>query len=277
MIEEKVKISVHSGRNVIIVGGRQAGRKNTHPVDDVLYAYSLLKSKKSTTIYTNSADTLSVLKHVGNQLNVDVEFFLNGKSQGNEIEAIFEDLNKSFELIGKIQDEIEKGNVDDALNVAWKALKLDNRVSSVKFSNDDLQINKTPKEAYEQAYPKISNIPTSPIIVGSPIGSEHFHHLTKLADHPMVILSNNDKHFMDEFLGNNIGFSSRPIGVSSIWDGEPTKNIGNETIGNLRLDDVINKLAFTEPFENLDQSKDEPIAEKKPIKTFPKSKSEFHK
>ena len=62
----------------------------------------LRKLNKSITCYSNSSDFIAAIKYLAEQENIEVEFFLNGKSVGSDIEPIFEDLNRAFELIKEL-------------------------------------------------------------------------------------------------------------------------------------------------------------------------------
>jgi hypothetical protein len=90
---EKIKIQVYCGLSI---------NKNCideHPLLDVQRAIDLIDRKKSTYTFTNSPDAVMTFKHYGEQQGIELEFFLDGVSHGNNIEPIFEDFNKAHVLL----------------------------------------------------------------------------------------------------------------------------------------------------------------------------------
>ena len=77
-------------------------RSQVHPLTEVKRAIKLINDTDSVTTYSNSPDFIHAIKHYGELKNRTIEFFLNGVSTGNDIEPIFEDFNKSFELIDNV-------------------------------------------------------------------------------------------------------------------------------------------------------------------------------
>lgn len=71
-----------------------------HPLTEVKRAKEIVDAKKSVDCYSNSPDFVSAIKYLSAD-SVNSEFFLNGKSFGNDIEPIFEDFNKSFGLLDR--------------------------------------------------------------------------------------------------------------------------------------------------------------------------------
>lgn len=90
----KNKIKVYCGMSV-----EDKCDQQLHPINEVLRAKEILDAKTSTTVYSNSTDFILTLFYLGKKSEVDLEFFLDGVSCGNEIEPIFEDLNKAFDLL----------------------------------------------------------------------------------------------------------------------------------------------------------------------------------
>jgi hypothetical protein len=90
---EKIKISVYCGISV------QNNCVDEHPLLDVQKAIELIDRKQSTYTYTNSPDKVLTLKHYGEEKGIELEFFLDGVSLGNNIEPIFADFNKAHDLL----------------------------------------------------------------------------------------------------------------------------------------------------------------------------------
>lgn len=89
-----IKIDVYCGETV-----EQLCRHQLHPVNEVKQAKMLVDLNKSTIVYSNSPDFISAIKYFSDMKKIDIEFHLNGKSCGDDIEPIFEDMNRSFKLI----------------------------------------------------------------------------------------------------------------------------------------------------------------------------------
>jgi hypothetical protein len=77
-------------------------RKQLHPFSEVLKAKSIIDSKENIMTYSNSPDFISTIKHYGEKIGYECEFFLDGKSFGNDIEPLFEDFNKALDLLDTI-------------------------------------------------------------------------------------------------------------------------------------------------------------------------------
>lgn len=84
-------------------------RKQLHPLNEVKEVLEYINATYNFHICSNSPDFVMAMKHIGEKYKykVDVEFFLNGVSQGNDIERIFEDFNKAFDLMNEILDNNE--------------------------------------------------------------------------------------------------------------------------------------------------------------------------
>lgn len=91
------KISVYCGET--IKGGEQL-----HPVLDVEKAIAIIESLNDETCYSNSPDFVMAIKWIGEKRGVETEFFLNGVSQGNSIEEIFEDFNRALDMINNLSE-----------------------------------------------------------------------------------------------------------------------------------------------------------------------------
>ena len=90
------KITVYCG---VSIEDKCRGQK--HPINEVERANELVKSGIDAITYSNSPDFVSAVKHIAEKEKVDVEFFLNGVSCGNDIEPIFADFNIALDLINK--------------------------------------------------------------------------------------------------------------------------------------------------------------------------------
>ena len=70
-----------------------------HPLNEVIQVQKSLPLNKSMDFYSNSPDFVSAIKYLCQENNIKCEFFLNGESTGDDIEPIFEDFNKAFDLL----------------------------------------------------------------------------------------------------------------------------------------------------------------------------------
>ena len=77
-------------------------RHQLHPLNEVIQAQKSLSLNKSMDFYSNSPDFVSAIKYLCQEKNINCEFFLNGESTGNDIEPIFENFNKSFDLLNEL-------------------------------------------------------------------------------------------------------------------------------------------------------------------------------
>ena len=77
-------------------------RHQLHPLNDVIQAQEALSLNKSMDFYSNSPDFVSAIKYLCQEKSISCEFFLNGESTGNDIEPIFENFNKSFDLLNEL-------------------------------------------------------------------------------------------------------------------------------------------------------------------------------
>jgi len=78
--------------------------KQLHPLTEVQNAEFLVRTLKDNSErieYSNSPDFVSTVKYLSSKYNVETEFFLDGISTGEDIDIIFEDFNKSYELMNK--------------------------------------------------------------------------------------------------------------------------------------------------------------------------------
>lgn len=99
------KIKVYCGKTIIDKYGLEL-----HPITQVLTAQRLIilaKQEKGDCVfeyYSNHPDFVSAMKYIGKKEGVNVEFYLDGKFLGNDIEPIFEDFNKAIDLINELGD-----------------------------------------------------------------------------------------------------------------------------------------------------------------------------
>lgn len=92
-----VLIKIYSGITV-----EDKCRHQLHPLNEVIKAKKIVDLGKSTECYSNSTDFIQTIKYYSLAKGVNVEFYLDGKSYGNDIEPLFEDFNKSFDFMDSI-------------------------------------------------------------------------------------------------------------------------------------------------------------------------------
>ena len=97
------KIIVYTGEKYTDKCGSQL-----HPVQEVEKAWKSLNSDLDEVckFYSNSPDFISMMKYGGEKLGINVEFIHNGDSIGTDIEPIFEDFNRSLDMISELIDDI---------------------------------------------------------------------------------------------------------------------------------------------------------------------------
>lgn len=93
------KISVYSGMSI-----QDKCRMQMHPVSEVERANEMVMSGQDGVTYSNSPDFIMAIKYIGKKQGVETEFFLDGISYGNSTEEIFEDMNRSFDMINDLGD-----------------------------------------------------------------------------------------------------------------------------------------------------------------------------
>jgi hypothetical protein len=76
--------------------------KQLHPVKFVELAQSLVLSNTNEICYSNNPDFVMGIKYIAKKHNIDIEFFLNGVSCGDDIEPIFNDFNRSLDMINEL-------------------------------------------------------------------------------------------------------------------------------------------------------------------------------
>ena len=91
------KVTVYCGETIT-----DKCRQQQHPVKEVERANELINSNQDSITYSNSSDFVSAIKYIGEKQGVQVEFFLNGVSCGNDIEPIFGDFNRALDMINKL-------------------------------------------------------------------------------------------------------------------------------------------------------------------------------
>lgn len=94
-------INIYSGESLT----NSPGGLKLHPYTQVVEAIAILEDEdEKCDVYTNSPDFISAVVHIGNAKGgVEVNLFLNGNP--SNIEEVFNDFNRSYELIGQ---QIEK-------------------------------------------------------------------------------------------------------------------------------------------------------------------------
>lgn len=108
-----MKIEIYTGESI-----ESKAIKELHPVTAFNYVEKIMKISLSPlnlkkeeieqkeiiyTIYTNNPDIVSATKYLGIKYKIQTEFFLNGISHGENIETIFEDFNRSLDLLDNIE------------------------------------------------------------------------------------------------------------------------------------------------------------------------------
>ena len=110
-MRENAKIIIKCGESI---ESSKFIQNETHPVTSFKQAIGLideaLKGGSPITAYSNSPDFVSAIKHIGESKGIEVEFFLNDVSQGNDIEVIFSDFNRALDLLHDAVNENEIKN-----------------------------------------------------------------------------------------------------------------------------------------------------------------------
>ena len=90
------KIKLYSGVSI-----EHKCREQLHPVSEVNKAIELINDldTQTLTLFSNSTDFIGTIKYYGEKKEVELEFFLDYVSHGDDIEPLFEDFNKSFDII----------------------------------------------------------------------------------------------------------------------------------------------------------------------------------
>lgn len=97
------KIEVYSGESVL-----DEICNPYHPLLNVESAHRFVMNLKASNcdgvlkLCSNSPDFVSAIYYLCEKENINAEFFLNGMSQGNNIEEIFNDFNRSYELLDNL-------------------------------------------------------------------------------------------------------------------------------------------------------------------------------
>jgi len=101
--DENITIKVYSGLSV-----EDKCRHQLHPINEVKQAEKIVLLRKSTVCYSNSSDFVSAIKYLCKRDKINVEFFLDGVSNGSSAETIFEEFNKSFDLMVELCPNIDE-------------------------------------------------------------------------------------------------------------------------------------------------------------------------
>ena len=90
-----MEIRIYCGKTIEKLTDREY-----HPYSAVERAFKAITLNENNKIfYSNSPDFVQAIKYLCEKQNINVEFFLNGVSVGNDIEPIFEDFNRSIKLL----------------------------------------------------------------------------------------------------------------------------------------------------------------------------------
>ena len=95
-------IKIYAGESIEHLCGQEL-----HPKNYVLKAQELVLSEQDVIAYSNSPDFISAIKYIAKKHKIETEFFLDGISAGDSIEPLFENFNRSLDLINEL------GNTDD--------------------------------------------------------------------------------------------------------------------------------------------------------------------
>lgn len=102
------KINVYCGETVENMTGL-----SYHPVTQFKLAKDEIETSMIgdylTEVYSNSPDYVSAIFYLAEDRGIPVELFLNGESCGNNLEMIFSDFNRFYDLL----DENTKNNTDN--------------------------------------------------------------------------------------------------------------------------------------------------------------------
>jgi hypothetical protein len=90
-------VKIYTGESVEHLCGQEL-----HPKNAVLKAQELVLSEYNVITYSNNPDFISAIKYIAKKHKIEAEFFLNGISTGNSIEPLFEDFNRSLDLINEL-------------------------------------------------------------------------------------------------------------------------------------------------------------------------------
>ena len=95
------KINVYCGETV-----ENRGQMELHPITQfnkakeyVEFAMVGYENETPMSLFSNSPDFISAMFYIANDNNMNIEFFLNDVSCGNDIELIFNDLNRFYDLL----------------------------------------------------------------------------------------------------------------------------------------------------------------------------------
>ena len=90
----------------------------THPVTQFNEAkrcidVALLGNENDTpmSLFSNSPDFVSTIFYLAEDRKIPAEFFLNGESCGNDIETIFSDFNKFYDLLD--ENVVDKNSISN--------------------------------------------------------------------------------------------------------------------------------------------------------------------
>jgi hypothetical protein len=96
-------IKVFAGKSI-----QHRCKAQRHPVAEVENVREIISSivknsngSDENVFYSNSTDFIMAMKYIGLKHGIKVEFFLDGVSSGNSIEPLFEDFNKSLDMINE--------------------------------------------------------------------------------------------------------------------------------------------------------------------------------
>jgi hypothetical protein len=89
-------VTVYSGISIQSKCGEQL-----HPLNEVAKAIIILNTSKDEIAYSNSPDFVSAIKYIGEKMGIKVQFYINGINCNSDIEPLFNDFNKAFDLLSE--------------------------------------------------------------------------------------------------------------------------------------------------------------------------------
>lgn len=87
---------IHSGKSI-----EHELTQMYHPVTQVNLAYDFITSNDKLITYSNSPDFIMAAKYIAQKYNVAINFYKDGINCGDDIEPIFDDFNKSLDMINE--------------------------------------------------------------------------------------------------------------------------------------------------------------------------------
>ena len=94
---DKKTIKIYCGETI-----QKHCREQRHPVAEVRDVERLVKASHDVIAYSNNPDFVMAMKYIAKKEGITPEFFINGVSCGNDIGPVFNDFNRSLDLINEL-------------------------------------------------------------------------------------------------------------------------------------------------------------------------------